>query len=100
MSLPVFRFMKRFILHVLPKRLVRIRYYGIAANRNKSPALQSCYDFFKIQQKVKKITKGTADFILELTGIDIHKCPKCGSLKLVQEVIPPVHDRAPPVKIA
>lgn len=36
MSLPVEEFLRRFLLHVVPKRFVRIRYYGFLANRNRA----------------------------------------------------------------
>ena len=35
MTLEASEFMKRFLLHVLPKRFVRIRHYGLLSNRNR-----------------------------------------------------------------
>ena len=39
MSLPVIEFMRRFLLHVLPKGYFKIRYYGILCSRNKKSGL-------------------------------------------------------------
>ncbi|MBZ0098460.1 MAG: IS91 family transposase, partial [Taibaiella sp.] len=39
MSLPVMEFMRRFLLHVLPKGFFKIRYYGILSSRNRKNGL-------------------------------------------------------------
>lgn len=40
MELDVAEFIRRFLLHILPKGFVKVRYYGFLANRNKSRALK------------------------------------------------------------
>lgn len=40
MTLDAVEFLRRFLLHVLPKGFVRIRYYGFLANRNRPEKLQ------------------------------------------------------------
>ena len=35
-------FTRRFLLHVLPARFVKIRYYGLLANRNSKSMLSQC----------------------------------------------------------
>jgi Putative transposase len=35
-------FLRRFLLHVLPKRFVRIRYFGFLASRCRMPQLAQC----------------------------------------------------------
>jgi len=40
MTLDAVEFIRRFLLHVLPKGFMRIRYYGLLANRNRSENLQ------------------------------------------------------------
>jgi len=42
MTLPGEEFLRRFLLHVLPDRFVRIRYYGLLANRHREKALALC----------------------------------------------------------
>ena len=42
MRLPAQEFLRRFLLHVLPSRFVRIRTYGLLANRCRAEALSRC----------------------------------------------------------
>ena len=56
---------------------VRIRYYGLMANRNKKINLEKCYEYFELEQRVEEITKDWDRIYFEVTGIDIHKCPVC-----------------------
>ena len=42
MSLSAHEFLRRFLLHVLPGGLVRIRHFGLFANRRRSTALERC----------------------------------------------------------
>jgi hypothetical protein len=42
MTLSAHEFLRRFLLHVLPTGLVRIRHFGIFANRNRTAALLQC----------------------------------------------------------
>jgi hypothetical protein len=51
MILPVHDFIRRFMLHILPKRYTRIRYYGLLTHRNKKNRLAACFKFYKLQQK-------------------------------------------------
>jgi hypothetical protein len=42
MTIPAEEFLRRYLLHVLPKGLVRIRHFGLFANRSRAAALQRC----------------------------------------------------------
>jgi hypothetical protein len=42
MTLPAVEFLRRFLLHVLPRAFVRIRYYGFLANRQRAENLARC----------------------------------------------------------
>ena len=42
MRLHASEFNRRFLLHVLPARFVKIRYYGLLANRNSKSMLSQC----------------------------------------------------------
>jgi hypothetical protein len=42
MTLPAEEFIRRFLLHVLPARFVRIRYYALLANRHRTGNLARC----------------------------------------------------------
>ena len=42
LTLDVDEFLRRFLLHVLPKRFVRIRYFGFLASRSRTRGLAQC----------------------------------------------------------
>jgi hypothetical protein len=42
MTLTATEFLRRFLMHVLPKGFVRIRHYGFLANRHRSQKLELC----------------------------------------------------------
>ncbi len=41
MRLPAEEFIRRFLLHVLPKGFMRIRHYGLLANRHRAPCCRT-----------------------------------------------------------
>ena len=45
MSLDAFEFIRRFLLHILPDQLMKIRHYGLLSN----PDVQYCYNFKLIE---------------------------------------------------
>jgi len=81
MTLDVFEFIRRFLLHVLPKRFVRIRYYGILCHRYRKINLLFCRYLLKVY--IKSVDNSNSkeswrDLLLRLTGKDLSVCPKCG----------------------
>jgi Putative transposase len=44
MTVSADEFLRRFLIHVLPKGLVRIRYFGLFANRRRGDMLSRCRD--------------------------------------------------------
>ncbi len=81
MALDVFEFIRRFLLHVLPKRFVRIRYYGILCHRYRKRNLLFCRYLLKVY--IKSVDNSNSkeswrDLLLRLTGKDLTVCPKCG----------------------
>lgn len=76
-------FLRRFCLHILPKRFVRIRYYGIYNKRFANGALNLDH------KMVISIPETKHERIKRITGIDLLLCPACKKGKLlVIEVIP------------
>ena len=85
-------FIRRFLLHVLPDGFMRIRHFGFLANRSKKQALAQCRRLLKIEAALPEIPKKSAhDLLLELTGIDLNRCPSCyrGTMIVVAE-LPPI----------
>ncbi len=80
MALEAKEFMRRFLLHVLPKKFVRIRYYGFLGNRFRAAKLSACRKILCHEQPEIKPAqkKNWKELFKELTGIDINLCPLCG----------------------
>jgi hypothetical protein len=94
----VFSFMRRFMLHVVPHRFVRIRYFGILSHRNKKKAIQACREFYSIKKQREQIPQDWRVIYLKKTGKNSMQCPHCNNGKLIlKEQIQPIHYRAPPV---
>lgn len=85
---------RRFLLHVLPPRFVRIRHVGFLANRAKASALARCRASLRCPPPTPAPPLTTADRLARLLGRDPTRCPHCGAL-LLRTSIPPL--RAPPI---
>ena len=83
MTLDASEFIRRFLLHVLPKGFVKIRYYGLLSNRNRNLKLARCKNIFKIQIKGKEHRISAAELFKILTGKEIDSCRKCKQGKMI-----------------
>ena len=83
-TLDVDEFLRRFLLHVLPPRLVRIRYYGFLANRIRAQSID-----------LARLLIGRP-FVPPVPRLltDDHRCPQCGIGTL--RVVGPVQAERPP----
>ena len=73
-------FIRRFLMHILPKGFVKIRNYGILSNRTKKVKLKICRNIVKRNYPKPGLEGLTAaQIILKLFGVDIGKCPNCAS---------------------
>jgi hypothetical protein len=79
MRLNVDEFIRRFLLHVLPKGFVRIRHYGLLASINVAGKLAQCRRLLEAdcQPRPKRPTKTWIERVLEWTGQDPMACPRC-----------------------
>jgi len=90
-------FIRRFLLHSLPKGFVRIRYYGFLANRYRAENLNTIRQLLGSSAPPEKQAASVKEMMLQLTGIDITTCPCCnkGKMHLVVEIprrrAPPLH---------
>ncbi len=72
-------FIRRFLMHVPPKRFVRIRHYGLLSTRNKSKNIIHCRNLIGCKEYISKLKNLTAaEMILHLYGVDVCKCSHCG----------------------
>jgi hypothetical protein len=71
-------FLSRFLLHVLPKGFVRIRYYGILSCRSKKEKITLCRNLIGCAKYLSELRgKTVVEKIRILYNRDIRKCPKC-----------------------
>jgi hypothetical protein len=86
-------FIRRFLLHVLPPRYVRIRHFGLLANRNRKENIALCRKLigsFKTLTRQKDKPETWQDQLLRICGIDVTVCPVCkkGTILMVEFLIP------------
>ena len=81
-------FIRRFLLHSLPKRFVRIRHYGFLTNRNRSENLNTIRRLMGLSGPAEKQIASVEQMMQQLTGIDITVCPCCheGKMQLFLEI--------------
>jgi len=81
MKLTAEEFIRRFLLHVLPKGFVRIRHYGLLASRNVGTRLTDCRRLLVGEDTAtaEEPEKTLVERILEWFGLDVIHCPHCGA---------------------
>jgi len=78
MTLTVEEFLRRFLQHVLPKGLPRIRYFGWLANRRRQELLPLC-------RRLLAVAAPAAEATPVVTAV--WQCPVCGSPMRVVELL-------------
>ena len=72
-------FIRRFLMHVPPRRFVRIRHYGLLCSRTKNQKLTLCRNLLGCQKYLSKLRDKEMPEILEqLYGIKVCICRACG----------------------
>lgn len=92
MTLDVVPFMRRFLLHILPKGFVKIRYLGILCNAHKSAKLKIAKISLSVSESDVSIKhpKNWIELMIQITGLDPTICPACrfGHLLLLHSLPP------------
>lgn len=79
LTLPGVEFVRRFLMHVPPKRFVRIRHYGILCSRTKNKQLTLCRNLLGCRKYLSELKGMEMPEVLEhLYGIKVCVCRKCG----------------------
>ncbi len=100
MTVTAEEFIRRFLMHVLPYKFVKIRHYGILSNRNRMTKLKKCKRILKVSMSKMeiKVRLSTAELLFKLTGVDVNKCPCCsGKMMTKRKLDPKISD--PPEKL-
>jgi hypothetical protein len=87
MTLDPFEFIRRFLMHVLPKGFHRIRHYGLFANGNRADNIARARELLNVPPPVKEADeeKAAADDIRVLPC----PCPRCGGRMIIIETFEP-----------
>lgn len=83
------KFIRRFLLHILPHGFMRIRHFGYLANRCKKENISKIREQLGNTHRLpEKVEETTVETIKRLTGIDLTVCPECkkGKMSIVKEI--------------
>ena len=87
MTLTACEFLRRFVHHVLPKGFVRIRSFGLLANRCRDQQLARCRQLLDAAEPT--VTPSSLEpQKTSVPGADVGRCPRCGQgvLTIVSEI--------------
>jgi hypothetical protein len=101
MRLPGREFIRRFLLHVLPPGLQRIRHYGLLGNRYRAAKLARSRQLLAAPQPVVLPPPAPLDYrdrYQRLTGVSLRDCPQCrrGTMVCIESFLPGSLPRGPP----
>jgi len=95
-TVPGEEFIRRFLMHVPPKRFVRIRHYGLLSCRNKSKKMAHCRNLLGCKKYISALkNRSAAEMIKLLYNIDVCRCSSCGG-----KMVPHLPDRHTPSVLA
>jgi hypothetical protein len=80
MTLTAEEFLRRFVQHVLPKGFVKVRHYGLLANRPRTERLRECRRLLLVENAAAALATN-AEVTVE--PVEPHGCPKCGGTRLI-----------------
>jgi hypothetical protein len=84
MTLTPAEFIRRFLLHVLPTGFMRIRHYGILANRAKREKLAAARTALDAPPAPQPPEPESVEaFWLRVAALDIHQCPHCKAGRMI-----------------
>jgi hypothetical protein len=84
MTLSAMEFLHRFVQHILPRGFVKLRHYGLLANRRRDQWLALCRRLLLVEAVVLP-AQGDNEVTLEPAAA--HRCPNCGSARIACELI-------------
>jgi hypothetical protein len=102
MALPAEEFIRRFLLHIVPERFVRIRHFGFLANRARATKLARCRHLLGSPSiPPSPAAEPVPALVLRLTGVDLERCQVCGYGRLAcVEILRPTCPPRPTLTLA
>jgi hypothetical protein len=97
-TLPVDKFLRRFLLHILPQGFVRIRHFGFLANRRRATTLPLCFHLLGVAQNPPDEQLASS----AENSPPLYRCPKCGGpMKVIERLTAAeIQLRSPPTVTA
>ena len=81
-------FIRRYLLHVLPKNFMKIRYYGLFAGRDKHKRMAYLRIITRTRKSKDKLLS-KIELLNKINGFDVTKCKRCqGKFTLIKVIIP------------
>lgn len=104
-SMHPLEFIRRFLQHVLPRGFVKIRHYGLLASSNVHTKLDVARRLLGVEtpdtddEDATQAPDDWCEIMLEITGIDVRRCPVCGSTRRIRIPLDEV-DNDPEIALA
>jgi hypothetical protein len=87
MTLEAVEFVRRFLMHVLPAGFVRVRHYGLLANRHRQEKLAQCRELLGMAMTPADASPNESDPIPppvhDATVTPTRVCPRCGAGRMI-----------------
>ena len=101
MTLEVAEFVRRFLLHLVPRGLMRIRHFGLLANPTRRKHLERCRSLLGVEvdpSSADELSKPSQSLEQAIELRTLHPCPQCGTgtLIVVGRLMPGTRICAPP----
>lgn len=97
MTLSAEEFMRRFLLHVLPRGFQRIRQFGLLANRRRGDLARWRQLLGATAQPLETLCQDYKTLYQAVTGTSLRQCPACrtGTMKFFSSLVPLSNHGAP-----
>ncbi len=79
-------FLRRFVQHVLPRGFVKMRHYGLLANRRREERLTQCRTLLWVTWRMA--VQQSLSVAAEVQPARVPTCPKCGSCRIAVRELP------------
>jgi hypothetical protein len=92
-------FIRRFLLHVLPRGFHKIRHYGLLASGNVKTKLALARRLLGMPAEADAASTATVswqEWLLRLSGVDPSRCPQCRVGSLMRRPLTDTTPRSPP----
>jgi hypothetical protein len=85
MELTNVEFMRRFVMHIIPKRFMRIRFGGIFSNRYRKENIKKVKDLLNVKDKEEGKPINWKKMLYKISGINVEKCSVCKKGIMIDE---------------